>query len=337
MHKNVTEKDEWALLDPAWDPTIPSIAGRDESISARAHVIDLCCGLGGLSHAATSLGMKVVAGVDSDTNALRTFKKNFPDAEAISGSVKSIKILQRCETLFASFHHPTSPRIILSGPPCQGFSMAGPRDPKDLRNRVLTAVARAITILKPDCALIENVSTVLSEKHDARLKKLEAVLTACNYSVLRLVLDASRFGVPQKRKRAFFLVTKKDLNKSEVMQVISTYEHSAEKVQSVLSGLPTPTVRPDDYEDERDYGCIPNHFAMRHSPHVIQKIAKIEPGTGPMSYRKLHPTRFSNTLFPAIELPQLTSVSHVALPYEKLRDCRDSRTVSVSTDRFRTR
>lgn len=58
-----------------------------------------------------------------------------------------------------------------------------------------------------------------------------------------------------------------------------------------------PPVRPDDYDDEKDYASIANHMAMSHSQGVKDKIAAIMPGTGPMSYRRLHPTRPSNTLF----------------------------------------
>ena len=268
-----------------------------------ARVIDLCCGLGGLSLAATELGMHVVGGVDHDSNALKTFMRNFPQTEVIAGSVRSSKVMNRCKELFRKATHPHSPRIVISGPPCQGFSAAGSRDPKDLRNKVLIAVARAITALKPDCALIENVSTVLSEKYDTRMKKFEEVLAGSKYHVLRLVLDASEFGVPQKRKRAFLLVTRKRLNESDVTARLRDYNLPAAKVEDVLSGLPTPAIRPDDYRDEIDYGCKPNHLAMQHSRRVIAKIANIEPGKGPMSYRKLHPTRLSNTLFSGHRAP----------------------------------
>lgn len=301
MQKISVTKANTALQTGGQVP-ICQILHEEISPSHSVRVLDLCCGLGGLSRAAVDLGMQVVAGVDCDTDALKTFQRNFPHAEAINGSVNSSRVLQRCKHLLETTRS-RSPRIIISGPPCQGFSMAGPRDPKDLRNRVLTAVARAITILKPDCALIENVSAVLSGKHDTRLKRLEAVLTESSYSVLRLVLDASNFGVPQKRKRAFFMVTRKRLNESKVMELLRVYEHPAETVQTVLSGLPTPAIRPDDYKDEVDYQCIPNHLAMQHSQRVIQKIADIEPGKGPMSYRKLHPTRLSNTLFSGHRAP----------------------------------
>ena len=50
-------------------------------------VVDLCCGMGGLSLAAREMGMRVVAGVDVNPSALRTFSRNFPEAEVIVESV----------------------------------------------------------------------------------------------------------------------------------------------------------------------------------------------------------------------------------------------------------
>jgi DNA (cytosine-5)-methyltransferase 1 len=99
--------------------------------------------MGGLSVAARDMGMTVMAGVDVNPGALRTFSKNFPEAEAIEGSVRSRTVLERCRVLLDGDADSLS--VVLSGPPCQGFSAAGSRDPKDRRNGVLDSseLARA--------------------------------------------------------------------------------------------------------------------------------------------------------------------------------------------------
>lgn len=125
-------------------------------------------GWGGLSVAARAMGMTVVAGVDVNPSALRTFSKNFLEAEVIERSVRSQTVFERCQALLDGDGDGLS--LVLSGPPCQGFSAAGSRDPKDRRNGVLVAVARAIATIQPECAVIENVSTVLAEKHGERVK-----------------------------------------------------------------------------------------------------------------------------------------------------------------------
>lgn len=266
-------------------------------------VIDFCSGLGGLSLAAENLGLQVAAGVDVNLSALKTFAKNFPDARALAGSVRSKTILEHCVKLAAQFRAANEPVVVLSGPPCQGFSAAGSRDPADRRNKVLVAVARAVALIQPDCALIENVSMLLADKHGARIRKLERAIQQGGYRVTHVVLDASEFGVPQKRKRAFFLVTRQPLDKEAVMRRLEMFKTNSTSPRQALDGLAMPKVRPDDYDDEADYGAVHNHFAMQHSERVKKKIAAIMPGTGPMSYRRLHPTRLSNTLFSGHRAP----------------------------------
>jgi DNA (cytosine-5)-methyltransferase 1 len=265
--------------------------------------LDLCSGLGGLSLAAKELGLHIVGGVDVNAAALKTFSKNFPNAKAIDGSVRSKTILAQCEKLLEPFKTGGRPTVILSGPPCQGFSAAGSRNPADPRNQVLVAVARAISKLQPDCALIENVSMLLANKHGDRVETFEQVLNDGGFHVTHIVLDASEFGVSQKRKRAFFLVTQQPLDEQDVIKQVEGFKVSSVGTKEALRGLPKPKVRPDDYNDEHDYGSIHNHLAMQHSQRVMDKIAAINPGTGPMSYRRLHPTRLSNTLFSGHRAP----------------------------------
>lgn len=282
---------------------LEGIVAVQSSVSATAAVLDLCSGLGGLSLAAKNLGLHIVAGVDVNANALKTFSKNFPGAKTIQGNVRSKKVLEQCETLLESFKATGMPTVILSGPPCQGFSAAGSRNPADPRNQVLVAVARAISRLQPDCALIENVSMLLSSKHGDRVEKFERVLNDSGFYVTHIVLNASEFGVSQKRKRAFFLVTHLPFDEQDVIKRVESFKVSSVGAKKALRGLSKPKVRPDDYNDEYDYGSIHNHFAMRHCPRVKKKIAAIDPGTGPMSYRRLHPIRLSNTLFSGHRAP----------------------------------
>jgi len=290
-------------MHPHIDGVKANRAQKDVISENGMRVIDLCCGLGGLSLAATDLGMQVVAGVDIDASALKTYAGNFPHAEAIAGSIRSSTILERCRSLLKPDGAPRTPCVIVSGPPCQGFSVAGTRDPKDRRNKVLVAVARAIVQLQPDCALIENVSSVLAEKYGDRLTSLKRVLSVGHYHVQEVLLDSSEFGVPQKRKRAFFLVTRHPLSLDRILCLLAKHKMPPITTKVALQGLPSPAIRPEKYVDEADCIFPTNHYAMRHSKSVIEKIAAIAPGTGPMSYRRLHPVRPANTLFSGHRAP----------------------------------
>jgi DNA (cytosine-5)-methyltransferase 1 len=266
-------------------------------------VVDLCCGMGGLSLAARELGMRIAVGVDVDKHAARTFTRNFPEAEFLEGSIRSLKVLERCHELLERSQRQLIPSIVISGPPCQGFSVAGSRDPIDPRNQILVAVARAIAELNPLCALIENVSMILATVHAGRLNRFMDTLMDAGYSVRTLLLDAADFGVAQRRKRAFFLVTQRELDEDEIQNSLERLKKPKLTVKGALRGLPSPKIRPDDYDDEKEFLGFQNHLAMRHSIRVIDKIAALEPGTGPMSYRKLDPSRPSKTLFSGHRAP----------------------------------
>jgi len=259
--------------------------------------------MGGLSLAARELGMRIAVGADINTQAGRTFSKNFPEAEFIEGSIRSPKVLQRCFELLKPQIEAPPPSIILSGPPCQGFSLAGSRNPADPRNRILAAVARAIARLNPHCALIENVSMVLAKTHANRLDGFREILAATGYFMESIVVDARDFGVAQRRKRAFLLVTNRKLDTEHLQDRLNQLQQPELTVKEALVGLPSPPIRPDDYSDEETYGDFPNHLAMRHSEAVMKKIAGLEPGMGPMSYRKLHAAQPAKTLFSGHRAP----------------------------------
>ena len=230
--------------------------------------------------------------------------QEFPCRESAEGKCPLQNyLLADCAKLLAPFKAAKQTTLVVSGPPCQGFSAAGSRDPADRRNQVLVAVARAVSELQPDCALIENVSMLLADKHGARIRKFEQAIKKGGFHVTHLVLDASEYGVAQKRKRTFFLITKQPLNEKKLTERLDALKIDSASVRKALAGLSTPKVRPDNYDDEKDYGGIHNHFAMQHSERVTRKIAAIKPGSGPMSYRRLHPTRLSNTLFSGHRAP----------------------------------
>ncbi len=266
--------------------------------------VDFCCGLGGLSLAARQLGMTVIAGVDTDGDSLKTFSRNFPGAVAIEATINGKRAVESCNSIVIGHPDSKAPVVVLSGPPCQGFSAAGSRDPSDKRNKILLGVARAINALRPACALVENVQELLTDKHRKRVKDFEKHLRDAGYRVLPIELDAKDYGVPQKRRRAFFLITRKSLDEASVMQRFASLRTAEVPCANRLEDLPLAEVRGAAYSDDDELRrASPNHLAMRHSQAVQEKIAAIPVGCGPMSYRKLDPTKPSNTLFSGHRAP----------------------------------
>ncbi len=127
----------------------------------------------------------------------RTIGQENPAAPLDLSSVRASSVIHQCIELIVQSRQGDQPTIVVSGPPCQGFSIAGPRDPNDPRNQILLAVARSIVALKPRCAVIETVARVLDDNHSDRLEKLARVLTSGGFHVNEVVLNAEDYGVPQ--------------------------------------------------------------------------------------------------------------------------------------------
>lgn len=274
-------------------------------------VADLCCGLGGMSLATRTIGMVPVAGVDTNAHALKTYKKNFEGAEAICGSVSSAETVSKLKICLKPHLVSGKQLFIVSGPPCQGFSIAGPRKASDERNEVLVAVAQTIVELGPTAALVENVAALTSERHTTIRLKFEKILADGGYRVHSEPLDAINFGVAQRRRRALFFITPFDLDWLEIRSRLTNLQVPAKVIKDVLSDLPLARPRPISYVDEEEEGIVHpqngtvfyNHYSMIHSPAVIKKITLIECGKGPLSYRRLDPEKHARTVLSGHRAP----------------------------------
>ena len=117
-------------------------------------VIDLFCGCGGVSLGFAREGFKIVAGIDNDQDALNTFSKNFPESKALNIDLSTTKDINYKD--FSNID------IILGGPPCQGFSIAGKRDSSDPRNNLCNSYIELVKYINPKVVVIENVPNILN-------------------------------------------------------------------------------------------------------------------------------------------------------------------------------
>lgn len=141
-------------------------------------------------------GHTVLAAFDNWDDAINVYRRNFEhpvvqlDLSNVDNSVATI----------APFH----PEMIIGGPPCQDFSSAGKRDEDNGRGDLTVDYANIIANILPEWFVMENVSRIVKTQKiiDAR-----EIFHAAGYGLTERVLDASRCGVPQKRKR-FILIGK---------------------------------------------------------------------------------------------------------------------------------
>jgi site-specific DNA-cytosine methylase len=159
--------------------------------SERTHV-DMCSGIGGFSVAASSFGLKCVGFSEIFRPAIECYLTNFPGTPAI-GDAKNVESVPRCDLLTAGF-------------PCQPFSNANSITSLDKHDNIDFYKTIVEAIRKSECTkiVLENVSNFLTVGRE-RWYDLKRSLTDLGFHVEACVLDASDFGVPQKRKRVFIV------------------------------------------------------------------------------------------------------------------------------------
>lgn len=178
-------------------------------------VLDLFCGAGGLSHGFLQANVKdqpgfvIGAGIDNNPWACKTHAANIP-----SGT-RCLDITQVSDPR-ALIDELGIPRVdvIIGGPPCQGFSQAGravfrrltpeQRQRVEDRNRLYFEFVRFVRALSPQFFVMENVPTIGTHSDEINARVI-ADHFAPEYGVQPYLLEASRFGVPQMRRRLFFV------------------------------------------------------------------------------------------------------------------------------------
>lgn len=168
-------------------------------------VLDLFCGCGGISYGFEMAGFDIIGGIDFNKDATDTFKKNFPKAIVQCADISTISD-SSIKELFSGVD------VIIGGPPCQGFSTANrhQKEIDDPRNKLFFQYIRFVTILKPKVILIENVRGILTRDNGYAKERITELLKEQNYELNMQVLDASDYGVPQKRKRAIMIGIRQD-------------------------------------------------------------------------------------------------------------------------------
>lgn len=193
-----TDASKTGREGPAEDRTAPrSRAGLT--------VVDLFCGAGGISEGFRQAGCSILAGLDSDPDAIATFSRNFPEAQAVYGDIRANDV----RTQIA--HVLQSADILVGGPPCQAFSQVRnhSRVIDDPRNRLYREFVASLRVALPVAFAMENVTGI--DQMGVREQITSDLTLGGLYQVTSQVLDAADFGVPQTRKRLLFLGTRTDL------------------------------------------------------------------------------------------------------------------------------
>lgn len=229
--------------------------------------IDLFCGAGGLSLGFDQAGFENVFAVEFNPEFAKTYKRNFPEHKLIVDDVRNIDN-DRIKELVGQ----DDVDVIIGGPPCQGFSIAGNIGRTfidDERNRLFKEFVRFVTCVQPKMFVMENVATMATHLKGKTIKTIvEAFETAGGgYKVKYEVLNSANYGVAQERRRIVIVGLRSDID-SEF-----SYPEKSEKVYTIKDAIDDlPKLMSGEASD------IPNHVAMNHSAQMLEKMGYVKDG-----------------------------------------------------------
>lgn len=269
--------------------------------------VDLFCGAGGLSCGLEMTGaIRVVAGVERDARAHATFRANHPHARATAGPADVHDVSGEALLREAGVSRVD---VVAGGPPCQGFSNAGYRDPKDVRNSLVFQHVRLVGELRPRFVVMENVVGMTSFRIDAREMVLDRVCRELQDLGYRLnvtagrpetwraaIVNAADHGVPQQRRRVLVLGALDE----PVPSLVATHAPPDRAamlglkpwvtVREALADLPEPSAEePQPYGDaiavsefaglmREGSDSLPDHVPTRHRAGMPERMAAQAPG-----------------------------------------------------------
>ena len=168
-------------------------------------VIDLFAGAGGATQGLFQAGFRVVAAVENDPRAADTYRANHPGVHLEARDIEKVRLGRLRSRVGMEKGDLT---LLKSCPPCQGFSSLGHiegGEEDDPRNDLVRQTWRFVTAFEPRAVLMEYVPGL---RHDARFSELVSACLSSGYGVGSYLVDASDFGVPQRRKRLILIAVK---------------------------------------------------------------------------------------------------------------------------------
>lgn len=284
------------------------------------NVIDLFSGCGGLSKGFEDAGFNILLGVDNDEAALETFRLNHKNSLAENIDLFSNEAI---DTIASRIGEQTVD-VIVAGPPCQGFSLTGPRKFEDPRNKLYLRVFDAVSYFKPRAFVIENVRGMATLYKGQVKEEILERFTNLGYRVSWRIVCAADYGVPQLRHRLIFVGLRNDL--SQGFEFPEPYLKPEEYIgcKSAIGDLPSREFdlgnEFDSYERDpfTNYQklmrgqsqTLKNHVATNHKDFVKAVIAQVPPGGNykdlpegvgksrnfHVAWTRYHPDRPSNTI-----------------------------------------
>jgi DNA (cytosine-5)-methyltransferase 1 len=223
--------------------------------------IDLFCGAGGITQGLFQAGFNPIASAEISPIASATHQRNFPNSHHFCGDIHALNAKIWLNQINSPQIH-----LVAGGPPCQGFSVAGKRDPNDPRNHLFLEFIRIVSETQPWYVFMENVPGILTMKQGKVKQAIFDEFEAIGYTNISVaILESAAYGVPQIRPRAIFIANRFGMpNPYPKPQLLP---ENYQPIESAIADLPAYTPIPEI-----------NHEWTRHSPQYMERIAKVPPG-----------------------------------------------------------
>jgi len=169
--------------------------------------VELFAGAGGLSLGLEKAKINVVLANEIEPDFAKTLSINHPNTKVLCNDIHNIDFEKEVSSLgYGKID------IVSGGPPCQGFSTVGSKNKKDPRNSLFYEFLRAVAVLDPSYVLFENVSGFKRMYNGEAYNRLKNELSILGFQISSGILEASNYGLPQKRQRTIVLGWKKNIN-----------------------------------------------------------------------------------------------------------------------------
>jgi DNA (cytosine-5)-methyltransferase 1 len=248
-------------LEERPDPNRVWVDIRSAIQPTKAHgFVDLFCGAGGITCGLTAAGLTPIAAVEFVPIACDTHHRNFPACKLHRGEIEKFE-----PTRLLSERELKRISVVVGGPPCQGFSVAGFRDPADARNQLFHQFVRVVEEVQPPFFVMENVPGIVTLSQGAFFSAILKAFDAIGYQTSVSILEAAAYGVPQIRARAIFVGNRIGWKNPFPAELLTPSKYKP--IESALGGLPAWETDPEI-----------NHEWTRHSKDMIKRISKVPPG-----------------------------------------------------------
>ncbi len=256
-------------------------------------IIDLFAGCGGMSLGFRMAGFTSVAASELDEWAGDTYLHNHPRSNLIRGDIREVHDWDSCIPAGVK----GGIDGVVGGPPCQGFSLSGSRDPHDPRNSLFMDFVRCLIHFQPKFFVMENVKGLLSMRTTQGNSVIDIIMAECasaGYKAAYSVLNAAKYGVPQLRERVFIIGVQDRFPYSTADIFPRPMFHPKDYVTVDMAISDLPLIHSGEGSQCQEYPVEPgnsyqkwvregsegvyNHIAMRHTQRLVERFKVIQRG-----------------------------------------------------------